>query len=93
MTTVIQQIPDFIEFLGRSDSVLKHFQNMSSNYEDIINKKYNNNDNDLSFDNIRFENVSFSYKSNKTLPFFKLLSPSIQGILTLFFSVKIVLLE
>ena len=64
MTTVIQQIPDFIEFLGRSDSVLKHFQNMSSNYEDIINKKYNNNDNDLSFDNIRFENVSFSYKSN-----------------------------
>ena len=64
MTTVIQQIPDFIEFLGRSDSVLKHFQNMSSNYEDIINKKYNNNDDELTFDNIRFENVSFSYKSN-----------------------------
>ena len=25
MMTIIQQIPDFIEFMGRSDSVLKHF--------------------------------------------------------------------
>jgi ABC-type bacteriocin/lantibiotic exporter with double-glycine peptidase domain len=29
MMTVIQQIPDFIEFMGRSDAVLKHFNTMA----------------------------------------------------------------
>jgi ABC-type bacteriocin/lantibiotic exporter with double-glycine peptidase domain len=59
--TMIQQIPDFIEFLGRSDSVIKHFKNMSEDYTDLMNKNYNSTP--LEFKKISFENVSFKYKN------------------------------
>lgn len=59
MATVIQQIPDFVEFLGRSNSVMKYFVNMKSDnsekYKEVT----------LPFDKIVFENVSFQYKTNK----------------------------
>jgi ABC-type bacteriocin/lantibiotic exporter with double-glycine peptidase domain len=58
---MIQQIPDFIEFLGRSESVVKHFKNMSEDYTNLINKNYNSIP--LDFDKITFENVSFKYKN------------------------------
>ena len=60
--TVIQQVPDFIEFLGRSDSVVKHFKTMTNDYEKVLKTKYNNNF-DLPFHKITFENVTFKYKS------------------------------
>jgi len=59
--TMIQQIPDFIEFLGRSDSVIKHFKNMSEDYTNLTNKNYNSIQ--LNFNKITFENVSFKYKN------------------------------
>ena len=59
--TMIQQIPDFIEFLGRSDSVIKHFKNMSEDYSNLINKNYTSLP--LEFKKITFENVSFKYKN------------------------------
>lgn len=59
--TMIQQIPDFIEFLGRSESVVKHFKNMSEDYTNLINKNYNSIP--LDFNKITFENVSFKYKN------------------------------
>lgn len=58
----IQQIPDFIEFIGRSINVLDMFKNMNEDYVKIINKKYNNTL--LKFNKIKFENVSFSYSRN-----------------------------
>jgi ABC-type multidrug transport system fused ATPase/permease subunit len=61
MMSVITQVPDFIEFLGRTDSVLKHFKDME-NYYEIRNKKYNKVD--IPFKSIRFENVSFKYKTS-----------------------------
>ena len=67
MITIIQQIPDFIEFLGRSDSVLKHFNKMGSNYKEIIKKNYS--EHKLSFNSIVFENVSFKYKNSDKLLF------------------------
>jgi len=63
MTTMIQQIPDFIEFLGRSDAVLKHFNNMADSIEKINNTTYK--PVDLPFRNIKFENVSYQYSSSK----------------------------
>jgi len=33
MMAIITQIPDFVEFLGRSDSVLKHFKDMEQYYD------------------------------------------------------------
>jgi ABC-type bacteriocin/lantibiotic exporter with double-glycine peptidase domain len=59
VSMTIQQIPDFIEFLGRSDSVIKHFGNMDSEFEEIYNKIYSSID--LQFNTILFENVTFQY--------------------------------
>lgn len=58
--TMIQQIPDFIEFLGRSDSVVKHFQNMAEDYTKFMKTNYV--EKPLKFHKIRFENVDFKYK-------------------------------
>lgn len=65
MIAIIQQIPDFIEFIGRSDSVLKYFKHLDNNYM-IIDKMYDNKyeDVDLEFNTIRFENVSFKYSTS-----------------------------
>jgi len=62
MVTIIQQIPDFIEFLGRSDSVLTHFKHMEPNIYTSLHKKYTQID--LGFNTIRFKDVSFKYSSN-----------------------------
>lgn len=62
MISIIQQIPDFIEFLGRSDSVLKHFKHMEEVYYEHENKTYK--PTELSFKTIRFENLSFEYSSS-----------------------------
>jgi len=62
MMVMIQQIPDFIEFLGRSDSVLKHFKNIEDIGDLIDDQKYI--PASLEFARIRFENVSFTYKTS-----------------------------
>lgn len=63
MQTIIQQYPDFIEFLGRMNSVLKIFKNM----ENSLNTNQNNGNNiELSFQKIRFENITFRYKKEET---------------------------
>ena len=59
MITIIQQIPDFIEFIGRSDSVLKHFTHMET--ELYIMNKEKPEPVDLEFKQFRFENVEFKY--------------------------------
>lgn len=74
MMTVIQQVPDFIEFLGRSDSVLKHFKKMADSYE-ILTKSSQKNV-ELVFKNIRFERVSFNYSTNNK-PLFENLNISL----------------
>lgn len=69
MITIIQQIPDFIEFLGRSDSVLVHFKNMENSY-DLLKKNENQYKKvNLEFNKIYFENVSFGYQSSDKLLF------------------------
>jgi ABC-type bacteriocin/lantibiotic exporter with double-glycine peptidase domain len=60
MSTFVQIIPDFIEFIGRSNSVLNHFDDFKVDDADI-NKKYT--EVDLPFDVITFENVTFKYKN------------------------------
>lgn len=69
MITIIQQIPDFIEFLGRSDSVLVHFKNMENSY-DLLKKNENQYKKViLEFNKIHFEKVSFGYQSSDKLLF------------------------
>jgi ATP-binding cassette subfamily B protein len=59
MVAIIQQIPDFIEFMGRSDSVLKHFKHMETEIYAINNDKPE--PKQLDFKQFHFENVSFRY--------------------------------
>jgi ABC-type bacteriocin/lantibiotic exporter with double-glycine peptidase domain len=66
MITIIQQIPDFIEFIGRSESVLKHFKNMD--YIDEQNEREKEKEDkytSLAFDNIKCINVMFYYNNQK----------------------------
>jgi ABC-type bacteriocin/lantibiotic exporter with double-glycine peptidase domain len=73
MMTIIQQIPDFIEFMGRSDSVLKHFRKLNS--VKTISSKQSVSFSDqitsgLPFEKITFQNVAFQYESG-TKPVFE----------------------
>ena len=60
--SIFQQLPDYIEFIGRFNSVIDIFNNMDKDYLSIINKKYNNHN--LVFNNIKFININFKYKNN-----------------------------
>ena len=66
MMTILQQIPDFIEFMGRSDSVLKHFQKLNSISSSVSGEEEKQKDQityDLLFEKITFQDVSFQYNS------------------------------
>lgn len=66
--TIIQQIPDFIEFVGRSDSVLKHFRNIRET--DLASLDPTSlNPTSLIFRNIAFQNVSYKYPSSDVFLF------------------------
>ena len=62
MNVMIRQIPDMLEFIARSKSVLAQFDNMDLSYIDVINKKIPFQG--LKIDNIKFENVTFKYKNS-----------------------------
>jgi ABC-type bacteriocin/lantibiotic exporter with double-glycine peptidase domain len=74
MMTIIQQIPDFIEFMGRSDSVLKHFQKLDSTSSDSSSSSSLITTSPLSFEKITFRNVCFNYSSSKMKPVLENLS-------------------
>jgi ABC-type bacteriocin/lantibiotic exporter with double-glycine peptidase domain len=63
ITSIIQQLPDFIEFLGRTDSILEHFEDMKDQYDEVLEKRQYPN-HDLRFENVRFENITFQYSTN-----------------------------
>jgi len=65
--SLVAQIPDFIEFMGRSGSTMKHFMNLEVDYEKVKNKEYITED--LEYNNIRFENVSFTYPGTDKVVF------------------------
>jgi ABC-type multidrug transport system fused ATPase/permease subunit len=61
MAVFAQQIPDFVEFVGRTNSVINFFNNIDME-EFLQEKQYKNVD--LPFEIIEFNNVSFKYKSH-----------------------------
>ena len=65
--SIVAQIPDFIEFIGRSGSVLKLFENLEVDYEKVKNKEYS--PNEMEYNNIRFDNVSFTYPGTDKVVF------------------------
>jgi len=56
---LIQIIPDCVEFVGRTSTVLQHFKDVSLNK---VNRDYD--PTDLPFHHIKFDNVAFKYKAS-----------------------------
>lgn len=62
----IQNIPDYLEFIGRLEYIIEHFNKMlggKMNSYDFSKKKYSKHETE--FDTIIFENVDFVYSSHK----------------------------
>lgn len=67
MSALIQNISDFVEFYGRINSVIDHFDEMNLNLK--IEDTEGCSEKELTFDTIRFEDVSFKYKAAKNMVF------------------------
>jgi len=61
--TLNGQIPDIIEFIGRTDTVLKHFKDMEKYIPSIDSQTYEKYD--LPFNVVEFDKVSFQYESGE----------------------------
>jgi len=59
MSGVVQIIPDCVEAVGRTSTVLKHFKNITL---DKVEKSFEHKE--LPFHSIEFDNVSFKYKAS-----------------------------
>jgi len=57
ITTSIQEIPDYIEFINRCSLINKIFKNNDISLDDKIYNKYN-----LNYNSITFKNVTYKYK-------------------------------
>jgi len=70
MLTFLHQIPDFIEFIGRTAAVLVHFDNIKDDYAMISNMDTNNIVTEsLDFNQITFKDVSYKYPGTDTFVF------------------------
>ena len=66
-TSMIQNIPDIVEFIGRVDNITSFFKNTIIDYDQIKNIDKKLKINNLQFNTLSFENVTFSYNQNKKM--------------------------
>jgi len=67
----INNLPDWLEFIGRIEYISEDFNKMLGddlNIQELLNKNYNTHE--LKFDNIKFDDITFYYKSKKSTPVF-----------------------
>lgn len=67
----INNLPDWLEFIGRVEYITEDFNKMlgnKMNINELFTKKYESHD--LKFNNIVFDNITFYYESKKTTPVF-----------------------
>jgi len=67
MGVLIQQIPQFIEFIGRAESVFKYFKDTERDYLKTKNIHYD--PITLEFSSIQFKDVSFKYEKSENILF------------------------
>ena len=69
MLSTIQNLPDYLEFIGRIQYILEDFKKMIGEHKDmreIIDKEYA--DANLDFMRIQFKNVGFKYNDTQSKP-------------------------
>ena len=62
LLSVLEKIPDIIEFYSKINSI----DDNVFNFKDDIKENYTNNTNDMKFDKIKFENINFKYDGSDT---------------------------
>jgi ABC-type bacteriocin/lantibiotic exporter with double-glycine peptidase domain len=68
MLGLVNEIPEYVEFIGRLEFMNDKFNNMigeAKNVDEILEKIYE--PKKLEFDRVRFENVSFHYETAETM--------------------------
>jgi ATP-binding cassette subfamily B protein len=66
LTTVVEQLPDFIGFIGRMEIALKYFDHINTNFERVMqNNRFKKKK--LEFKHIKFDNVTYKYGSGKNV--------------------------
>lgn len=66
LTSVVEQLPDFIGYIGRMDIALKYFDHINDNFERVMQKNRFKKK-ELNFKHIKFENVTYKYSSGKNV--------------------------
>lgn len=66
LSSVVEQMPDFIGFIGRMEIALKYFDHVNIHFEDVLrNDRFK--DQELDFEQIEFDNVTYKYGSGKNV--------------------------
>ena len=66
LSSVVEQMPDFIGFIGRMEIALKYFDHVNIHFEDVLrNDRFK--DQELDFEQIEFDNVTYQYGSGKNV--------------------------
>jgi ABC-type bacteriocin/lantibiotic exporter with double-glycine peptidase domain len=66
LSAVVEQLPDFIGFIGRMEIALKYFDHVNIHFEDVLrNDRFK--DQELDFEQIEFDNVTYQYGSGKNV--------------------------
>jgi len=60
--STLQIVPEYLDYLSRGENLKELFKDMNDDYNNIKNNKYKSVN--IPFNVVRFENVSFKYKSN-----------------------------
>jgi ABC-type bacteriocin/lantibiotic exporter with double-glycine peptidase domain len=64
MSAVVEQLPDFMGYIGRMDIAMKYFDHVNLHFEKVLQpdrftKK------EVTFEKVKFENVTYKYSSGK----------------------------
>ena len=64
MSAVVEQLPDFMGYIGRMDTAMKYFEHVNIHFEKVLEpnrftKK------EVKFEKVKFENVTYKYTTGK----------------------------
>ena len=65
MSTMIETLPELVDFVGRTENVLIHFQHVNDNYREYASKKPYEKQS-MEFRKIQFHNVTYKYGASAT---------------------------
>ena len=65
LSTLTEQLPDFIGYIGRMNAALFYFEHVSKHFKNVIQKGRFKGERKLDFHTITFQNVTYNYSHGK----------------------------